>query len=139
MSIFASQTKKTITVGGDVDVIIRKLSAASLRKAREVRMMEDAKHTRAIGGEVLKALHGGSDDPQAPKKEPTPEQKKNARFALYDREDLLLRGIESWTAEKPVDTGIAELDEETSRTIFEAIVELALGPLEPAAVEEGKG
>jgi hypothetical protein len=142
-NVFASQHKEEITVG-DLAVIIRKLSGKSLRAAREVRTLSDAKGTRALGGEVLKALNEDREERTA-KRKPTKEQRHLARLALYDRDDILRRGIDSWS-EKGVGIidGLEDLDEKSSQTLFEAIIELSLGKLEEdeaadrKAADEGK-
>ncbi len=142
-NVFASQHKQEITVG-DLAVIIRKLSGKSLRAAREVRTMSDAKSTRAIGGEVLKALNEDREEREQ-KRKPTLKQRKAARLALYDRDDILRRGVDSWSDGRSILDGLDDLDEPSSQTLYEAIIELSLGPVEAdeeaeqAAAAEGKG
>jgi hypothetical protein len=142
-NVFASQFKEKVVVG-DLEVIIRKLSGKSLRAGREVRTMVDAKSTRAIGGEVLKALNEDREEREARKK-PTLKQRKAQRLALYDRDDILRRGVDSWSDGRSILDGLDDLDEPSSQTLFEAILDLSLGPVEPdeeaehAAAAEGKG
>lgn len=124
--MFASRTKKVISVeDGDstVEVTIQKLSARSLEKAAEARQIAVGAVTRNLGSEIMRSLR---DLPDAPKKELTDKEKREARFSPFDRDHVLSVGIVSWTSEKNLKEGIPDLDEETSKLLFEAILEMSL-------------
>ena len=148
--MFASRTKKTIDIDG-VSVTIRKLSANSLENASEARQGKSVQMAKAFGPEMFRVLREQTpeletalDNVAAEKM--SPDARARARYALYDRATVLRAGIESWNAtddrgkDVPVSTGVDDLDEDASRTLHEAILDLSLGPLDEdeAAALEGK-
>ncbi len=158
--MFSSRVQRDITVkvpqaevaeflGTDeIAVTIRKLSGASLEKARIQATIVQAAPMRALGGPLIKELQaGGAALDEAAKKlaerKTTVEGRKAARYAAHDRESVLVAGILRWSCEDKVklDTGsIADLDEDVAQQIHEAILDLSLPPLDPIEIEaEGKG
>lgn len=147
MSVFASETRKTVVIE-DLQVVVRKLSGTSLAKARAVRQGIDMGNTRGLGGELFKVIREmeaarsaprSEDGAPAPKKEPTLEELKEKRLGEFDRDDLLIRGVESWSAAAPLPSGLQDLTEAVQQQLFEEIVELSCGPLDPKKAAEGKG
>lgn len=139
MSIFASQHKKKIVIQ-EVEFTIRKLSHKSLRDARDVKSLQITRNSKEAGGELIKAFREMADKPKggdAPKL--TLEEMRRERLAQFDRSDLLVRGVESWSLTESLKDNLDDLTEPVADQLFEAIVELSLGPVDPAAVEEGKG
>jgi hypothetical protein len=136
MSIFASQHKQKIVIE-EVEFTIRKLSHKSLREARAVKSLEITRNSKEAGGELIKAFRDMADRPNEPKPKPTAAEMKRERLAQFDPSDLLVRGVESWSLTEELK--LDDLTEPVAQQLFEAIVELSLGPVEPAAVEEGKG
>jgi hypothetical protein len=141
MSVFASETKKSLQYD-ELQVVIRKLSGKSLRKAREVRQIAQMRMSREMGGELVRAFQetaAAKDAVQAKGPAPTLEQLRMTRYAEFDQDDILVRGIESWSATKPLPDGIDDLDDAVGLQIFHEIVDLSSGPIDPAQATEGKG
>jgi hypothetical protein len=152
--MFASQVTKEITLAnGELAVVIQKLSGSSIKKAREVRTIADMQRTRHMGGEVLRVFRetdaqrtAAAASPSAATAAPAPpktiEELKKERFESFDRDDVLTRGIRSWSSTRPLIEGITDLDEADAQAAYEAILDLSLGPVVPAdakaASEEGK-
>jgi ribosomal protein L12E/L44/L45/RPP1/RPP2 len=146
--------KRTITIPADVDlgqpeavdVVIRKLSHKSLEKAAEARQADVAKFARQAGPEMMGVIRDAAEAQAEAKaktedkKEPTEKERREARYQGFDRESTLVAGIESWTAPEKLPDSIADLDESTANLLFHEIVDLSLGPLDPAEAEAvGKG
>lgn len=149
--MFASQvTKEILLAKGELATVIQKLSGSSIRKAREVKTIADMQRTRHMGGEVLRVFRetdaqrqaAPAAAPAAPPAPKTLDELRKERCDQFDREDVLMRGIRSWSSTRSIVDGVPDLDEEDSQYAYEEILELALGPLVPeqakAASEEGK-
>jgi hypothetical protein len=123
--MFASRTKKQIQVGAGEEagtVTIRKLSAKSLDKARMARQSVAAALTSQFGADLIRAFRETAA--MKPQEVPGVEDPE-ARYAQYDRETVLLQGIESWTFKEALTAGIPDLDEESSELLFREIVDLS--------------
>ena len=141
--MFASQVRSTVDLEDSVQVVIRKLSAKTLDKAREAKQMAFAASARAYGADMMKVLRDASaqDIEAAEKRRAEALAKENAsgdsRFAGYDRDVVLTAGIVSWNVEPKVSPdSVADLDEPTAGKLFKAILELSLPPVDPQAIEE---
>jgi len=147
--MFASQTKKTIEViDGDavVSVVIRKLSARALEKAGEARQRAAADLAKGFGADLMRVFREGGETPTPQEVgDMTPEQKIEARYALYDRAKVLEAGVGSWAAVnakgKPlsVKDGLDDLDEETTTLLHREILDLSLGPIDEEEAEAQRG
>jgi len=135
--MFASRTKKTIEIE-DIVVVVRKLSANSLRKASEARQGVVTSRIRGMGAEVLKMFREMPASELAQAR--VIQDNRQARFSTYDRDSILLSGIDSWSAEEKLGPeSIADLDEAAAQLLYEAILDLSLPPLDPAeGVAKGK-
>lgn len=129
--MFASKVTSQV-VFPDGAVNIRKLSARSLEKASEARQISVSQLSRSMGPELMKAFAtDDSDKPSKPKVEPTLDQQRKARYAVYDRQLVLQAGVVSWTYETKLSEGLEDLDEEAATTLHEAILDLSLPPIDP--------
>jgi len=135
--MFASRTKKTIEIE-DIVVVVRKLSANSLRKASEARQGVVTSRIRGMGAEVLKMFREMPASELAQAR--VIQDNRQARFSTYDRDSILLSGIDSWSAEEKLGPeSIADLDEAAAQLLYEAILDLSLPPLDPVeGVAKGK-
>lgn len=137
--MFASATVDYIEFG-DETVTIKKLSHGELTLAAEEKMTKALMKTKDVGPELMRALR----DPGSVLKseaEPTPAEKRKARYESFDIDFVLRHGIKSWTctvAGEPLDVavGIPDLDEPTARRLHEAIVDLSCGPLDADEAEQ---
>jgi hypothetical protein len=137
--MFASKITKTLEVmddaGQPVSVTIRKLSRRSLEAASQARQSNVARVAREMGAEMVRAYQ----DREAAKDEATKVlDPAEARFTAYDVETTLVNGIMEWSAPVSVPEGVADLDEETSDTLFKAIITLSVPTPEERAEVEGK-
>ncbi len=146
MSIFVDNEKKQLQFG-DLVVVIRKLSGSSLRKAQQARQAADMANFRAMGGELFRVMREPAPKPLAiePGSETAEQararrllQAKKDRYNTYDRDDMLVRGIESWSDTRDIATGVLKIADGFQQQIYEEIVDLALGPVDEAELEEGK-
>ena len=151
--MFASRVKHTVTIPADadlcrpeaVDVVIRKLSHKSLEKAAEARQIDVGKFARQSGPELAEAFRRAAEvaaeKAEKDKKEPTERERREARYQGFDRDSVLVAGVESWTVrDVKLPEGLADLDEPTAKLLFHEILDLSLGPLDPAESEAvGKG
>jgi hypothetical protein len=148
--MFAKQIQKDVKVGEDT-VVVRKLSGKTLGKARGAKRADQVQSMRDIGADLIKAFQEGkkANDPKvqevevaAAVPEPTPEEMEKARkatFSDYDQEIVLNAGIVRWTAKEPVNAdSIGDLDEESAKILFTAILDLSVSALDAAEVS-GKG
>jgi hypothetical protein len=141
MSAFTDETTETLQVE-NLSVLIRKLSGTSLRKARKVRQGIDIQSTGKLPPELFRVLREGAAAQAAqagPKPVPTLEEQQEARYALYDCDDMLVRGIQEWSSPRTIEEGAEQLSDSAQELIFHRIVDLAHGPIDPAKVAEGKG
>jgi hypothetical protein len=143
--MLAYRTRKDVTIGSEV-FTIRKLSGSSLEKASAARRINSIREAAALGREALAAFKEASAARNREKpQEPTPEEKKRARYALYDRDSVLLSGIDAWTLKdekgrlEHIAENVLDLPEEIAQELHEAIVDLSLGPIELAEVREAEG
>lgn len=145
--MFASRVKKNITIerpeeeGGPVSVVIRKLSFRSLEKASDARQAALGKTMRNIGADNIKALGVGEDARPEKPKVFDPVAIHKARLNSYDKETVVLAGVESWSDPKPISEVIGDLDEPTVTFLFEEIMSISLGPIseEEWKASQGKG
>ncbi len=156
--MFASRVQRDITVkvldpenvaflGADeIPVTIRKLSAASLERARIQNTIANAPPLRAMGGDLVKTLSSPGLDEAAKElaaKRATPEGRRAARYGAFDCESVLVAGVVRWGCEDKVKLSpqaLSELDEPSARQIHEAILDLSLPPIDPTeGAAEGKG
>lgn len=133
------EVRKEVVVGEDT-FRVRKLSWKSLEKAQQARATSQAGHLRALGGDILKALR--SDELEEVAKslaaKKTPEELAKARYDSYDREEILVAGIETRNGEAMSrESIIAELDKPTAEALHREIVDLS-DPA-PEAVEAAQG
>jgi hypothetical protein len=147
--MFAKQIQKDVKVGEDT-VVVRKLSGKTLGKARVAKRADQVQSMRDIGADLIKAFQEGRKteskvqevEVAAAAPEPTPEELEKARkatFSDYDQEIVLNAGIVRWTAKEPVNAdSIGDLDEESAKILFTAILDLSVSALDAAEVS-GKG
>jgi hypothetical protein len=141
---FASSVKKQVILG-DETFNIRMLSWHSLEKASQARQLAQIADLRALGGDLMKALRSdGIADAAAEAakslaaKRATPEGRKKERYEKYDREEVLVASVETWTLPKPVSReSIKDLDPETAAALHREILDLSLPPMD-ADDAEGK-
>lgn len=140
MSIFASQVTESVELPSiDLVVVIRKLSGSSLRKAREVRSIDDMKRTRNIGADVLRMFDEMAKERDSAPQALTLEQRHAQRYARYDRDDMIVRGSKEWSRAEPMTTeNLLDLPEPEAERLFRRIVDLAEGPIDEAEAKEGK-
>lgn len=156
--MFASDITASVPITsstlGEVAVTIRKLSGRALRQAAEarsdadeVRMLRTSRMFREAGlsladmvAEKAAPAKGDGDAPaQSAPPAPAPlsiEQLQRVRYATFDRTTVLMAGVKSWTADRPVTReAIENLEEHVEDALFRAIVDLSLPPLDPAVAE----
>lgn len=139
--MFAHRITKSIDLHDgetEVQVVIRKLSARSLEKAADQKSIDAGKTMRAWGADLLDSIEQRRKEQEREKK----SDPKQARYNNYDRESVLIAGIQSWTCEGiTIPDGVKELDEETAELLFHEIIDLSLPPIDKEKIEqeEGKG
>jgi len=135
--MFASEVRRSVEVSGHT-IVIRKLSARSLDKARQARSAVAAKGLREMGGEIFRALRSENVDglvAELEERRRDPETVKSQRYAAYDRDTVLQAGLVSWSHSRDLTPeSIGDLDEETAESLHEAILDLSLPPLDPAEI-----
>jgi hypothetical protein len=143
--MFASRVTKVVKFG-DADVVIRKISAKSLSKAARAHQTESLNAAREAGSDIIRMIRSESlsDDVRAQieARKRDPELQRQARYESFDRDLVLLAGVQSITGIDTVNLAVLEdLDLETSQKLHEEILDLSLPPLtlEEAQAEEGKG
>lgn len=139
--MFASLVTSQV-VFEDGAVNIRKLSARSLEKAQEARQIKAASLSKGLGAELIKAFSDGTADKVAESVASKPvdlEAMRKARYTGYDPEQVITAGVVSWTYSLKLSEGIPDLDEEASKKIFEAILDLSLPPIDPEEAKAASG
>lgn len=139
--MFASQVKKTVEIG-ERSYQIRMLSWKSLDKAKDARQMSGAAHLRALGGEIMKALRSDNVDEMAKavaEKDATPEGRAKLRYDAYDRELVLNAGVTQIEGELATPATVADIDPTTADRLYREILDLSLGPIDPAEAEAAQG
>jgi len=137
--VFASQVKSTFQIEG-CDVRIRKLSARSLDKASEIRQGSVVAMARGFGPELMAVFRGDV----GPQPERVAQTERETVYATYDRDSVLVAGIESWDAKHAdgkkmdLEEGIADLDEDSANALFHAIIDLSVPTKEQVEEEQGK-
>lgn len=144
--MFASRVKKDIVIkdddGNDIKVKIRKLSGTSLDKAAEAYLISVTKMATGLGKEAATMFREAAKDEAASAEikkkaaEMTPAEKRKKLFEGYDRDSVLVAGIESWESDVPVLDGIKDLDKETCDLLKTAILDLSI-PDEEVVVPKG--
>ncbi len=145
--MFASATKKELKFGETDFIVIRKLSGYQLDICRDESQARNVGHLRRLGGELITAMNSAEMNQAAARlKEKkaeeaiSPEAKAKARLAEFDRMTTLKQGIVSWSASNSVtDEGLRDLDDETSQTTFEEIIDLTLPSTAQIEATEEKG
>jgi hypothetical protein len=160
--MFASLVQKDVTLkveqpevvaflGTDeVTVTYRKLSGASLTKARQQATIVGAASLRALGGELIREVNkpeaGAALDEAAKKiaeRKATVEGRKRSIYGEYDRPTVLLQGLVRWSCEDKMplnEESRGALDEKHAQRLFELILEMSDPRLNPEALAaEGKG
>jgi hypothetical protein len=141
--MFASRTKNTVEIRDEdasVSVVIRKLSAKSLEKARLAKIGEAADSAKRFGPELLKVLTSEAPAAISEKvktevaEEVAKRKAKASKYDEFDRWTTLQAGVESWTAMVPLREGLEDLDEEAADTLFKAIIDISV-----VERDEGKG
>lgn len=137
---FAAAVRKEINIGEDT-FHVRKLSWHSLDKASQARQLAHIADLRALGGDLMKAIRSDALDEAAQSlaaKRATPEGRQKERYANYDREEVLVAGVTSWSLDRSVSReSVRDLDPETADALHRAILDLSLPPLD-AEDAEGK-
>jgi len=129
--MFASRVKKTIEVNDGTDkgsVVIRKLSARSLERAREARQMSAAKLTTSFGPDMIKAFRETNKEVAAAPVVAGSKEARETTYASYDRDTVLTQGVESWTFKENLVDGLNDLDEPIAEMLFHAIIDLSDPP-----------
>ena len=131
--MYASRQTETFTLkddeGKDVPVVIRKLSARELKKAKKLQLRAQLEEARALGSELIQAFRESKQT--APKEED--------RFAGYDVDAVLVSGIKSWGGESLSQDQIADLDTETTDLVYRKILTLSVPTLKEAEDVQAKG
>lgn len=149
--MFASQVRKTVQVNdGDtvVNVVLRKLSGASLEKASEARQLSIATMTSHLGPEVVEQYQREREAKEAQRKAGTLEEEKKDpkdRHVSYSRQSVLHAGVHDWDLKdekgrsvRVTPDRIDDLDEPTADFLFHEILELSLPPEAAKKEEEAK-
>ena len=135
--MFVALVKKLVTVtdddGSEVSVTIRKLGWRALGEAIEAQSNTAMAKATGQNLEAMKVL--AEINKSDKKQEETPEM----RYRKYDRETVLRKGVERWTAAVPIAEGIEDLDEPTAELLHRAILDLSLGPSTKAEAEKERG
>lgn len=134
--MFASKTTKEITVG-ELRVTLQKLSRRVLDEASDAQRVKVAKMFRDAGPSFTAALQ--AENSRRTKKVeavPTLEERRNARYASYDPDVVLRKGIRTWSSPTKISEGVEDLDFETSELLFHELIDMSLPALEPKAEEE---
>lgn len=144
--MFASKVTDKVEINDGEDVVvvvIRKLSASSLKKAAEAKQIEVGAFARNMGKDMLSIIREESAareqkkaEAVTPETEKTPEQKREERYSSFDRDFVLKAGIQSWTASTKLSpAAIEDLDEEAADKLHRRIVDLSLPLIDPAEAE----
>lgn len=147
--MFASRTTEDMLIEDGVltcVVTLQKLSARSLDKASEVRQGTVAAASRQLGGDLIKAFNEASvaaaaAKPDAKPKAKTIEERREERYAMYDRDTVLQAGIARWTAQTPegkplaVKDGVGDLVEPVAVKIYRRLIDMSLPELDEAVDE----
>jgi len=148
--MFASRVTRDVEVqdaDGVVIVTVRKLSARSLEKAREVRSAQQLGSLKNASKELLLVMRSGEVEAAAAqlaaRREAEAKDLKvraRSRYDAHDRESVLNAGIVRWSCQEPVSPdNISDLDEGAAQQLHEAILDLSLPPLDPAEAEAAEG
>jgi len=132
--MFASKITLTLDIpveGAEpVTVTIQKLPRRALDAARLAKQRQIAGVAKDMGAEMVQAYEARNADKA--------EDLDKTRFGGYDVETVLVNGIREWTADVSVATGVPDLDEDASTTLFEAIIVLSVPTAEEAEAAQGK-
>lgn len=133
--MFASFKTNTVEIpDGDatVTVTITALNWKRLREAADVQSSAAMALAAKAPAEMMKTWgDAATAKAQAEEKSGVTVERDDpsARYKLYDRETVLLRGIREWTAKLAVSKeSIEDLDEPAADTLHRAILDLSLGP-----------
>jgi len=120
-------------------VIIRKLSAKSLGKIREQKQIASFQLTAKMGSDMIKAFRQTASERAELDKLSThaAEERPEDRYAQYDRDTTLERGIVSWSFDETIKEGLEDMDEPSSELLFRAIIDLS-DPPSQEKIAEGK-
>lgn len=138
----ASLVKGRVELDGNV-YEYRKLSWRSLQKAIDAKQIAQAIHMRSLGGEIFREIAGDKGTEAAKKREEklkTPEGRAEERYASYETEEVLVAGLERVNGKPASRAWINdELDKKAAEAVYRRILDLSLGPLDPAQEEEVQG
>ena len=132
---FASKVTQEVVLSDNERVVIRKLNHTTLDRAREVQSSKGARSLRDFGGDIVKVLRSEEFSDLKAKKAEDPDAPRKARYNAFARGVTLPAGIVSWTyQDAPTAELIEDLDDESAQKLHEAIVDLALPPLDPKSL-----
>lgn len=134
--MFAS-TKLQEVAFGDERVTVKKLNHVALTAAREEKGRQQIRGLRDLGGDLLKVIREENKNQKAAEESPDEATARKARYDAHDRRTVLLSGVVSWTMGPQVTVEkLDDLEEDVAQKLFEAIVDLSLGPIDVKAREE---
>jgi hypothetical protein len=144
MSIFASDTKKTIDLPFDPPhtITIQKLPGRHLGKAGQEHLYETVENLKRMGGPAFqRELQALGDEG---KRKDLIDQYKADPLNSYDVDTLITKGLKAWSYEKPIDAPtIEDLDDQSRDFIAREILRLTKPSLfltdEQAAAEQKNG
>jgi hypothetical protein len=155
LTMFARETTDWLTFKEEKDgvkvergVQIRKLSWRSLDAAEEARNLTRVSSMKNLGTDIIKMFSSTNVEKLAEqvrdeaKKEAelTIEERREARYNSYDQATVLRAGIVKFTDEsrngKALEESVGDLDFDTARRCFRAIIDMSTPPLEKAEAEE---
>lgn len=149
--MFASRITRDVDVQDGESVVVvtvQKLSGNALQDAREARGAAQLASLRGASKELLQVFRSSDLDAAAEKLAAQRRAeaadivvRARARYAEYDRGTVLKAGIVRWSVGEVTHERVADLDEEASQKLHEAILDLSLPSLDPAVgeAESGKG
>jgi hypothetical protein len=142
--MFATKRKDVQIDGGEdlglVTVTLRKLSGSSLEKAAMQRGIAQAAYFRSLGAPFMVDMQSPAlqaareilaEEKANEKKDPA--ALRRARYSNYDRESVLIAGIERWTCEdkfKLSPKSIALLEDAEAQKLHEEILDFSLPPID---------
>ena len=132
--MFSSRVTKAIKTPTkpQYTVTIRQLSGRAKERCQQATLAKAADMMQRVGGaavfDQIRQM-GGEDKVREQVEDHDPT-------AAYDRDQVLLDGVVSWTADEPVtaDT-LADLEDPTSDLLFREILQLSKGALNDADVK----
>lgn len=151
--MFSSKVQRTITIqddeGGDVTVILQKLTDRKLREASDAQSLAYYAMTKTASKALLDAQRDSAKATEAatPKEAVTEDPdtiaarvkaKHKARCSGYDRDLVLRAGVKSWSVDAKLPGALDDLDATLAERFHLEILDLSLPAIDPETEETAR-